>query len=147
MFVPQQFQIFLNLFVPTALGRREKPNGFFCLVNFDRSIFSSKRVVSGIIKKPIQRRIWIKKNFFAVRFLERVIEVKILVNNETDLGYIYFNFPDVLLKYVKMINSNVVDLTFKDKKNLVDNFDLIFAKVLAKYFNLVSFDFVISFFV
>ena len=41
------------------------------------------------------------------------------MNNETDLGYIYFNFPDVLLKYVKMINSNVVDLSFEDKKTLL----------------------------
>ena len=33
-------------------------NGFFCSVNFDRSIYSSLRVVSGIIKKPVQPRIW-----------------------------------------------------------------------------------------
>ena len=45
--------------VPTPLvgGGTIYSNGFFCSVNFGRSIYSSQRNVSGIIKKLIQRRI------------------------------------------------------------------------------------------
>ena len=32
--------------------------GFFCSVNFGRSIYSSYRVETGIIRKLVQRRIW-----------------------------------------------------------------------------------------
>ena len=47
---------------------------FFCSVNFGRSIFSSQRNVSGIIKKMVQRRIKNEKHFFYFRFFRGVIE-------------------------------------------------------------------------
>ena len=42
------------IFVPIPLegGGTIYSNGFFCSDNFDRSIYSSYRLVSGIIKKP-----------------------------------------------------------------------------------------------
>ena len=49
-------------------------NGFFS-DNFDLLIYSSYRVASGIIRKPVQRRIWNNKDYFEFRFLERVIVV------------------------------------------------------------------------
>ena len=44
---------------PTCGGGEElyTQMGFFCSVNFGRSIYSSQRNVSGIIKKLVQRRI------------------------------------------------------------------------------------------
>ena len=86
-------------------------NRFFCSNNFDRAVYSSQRVVSGIIKKAVQRRIWNLKDFVSI---------------ETDLRYFYSYFPEVLpkiylilLKYVKLVNDSVVDLIFKDKKVLL----------------------------
>ena len=48
------------MIVPTTLegGGAIYSKGFFCSVNFDSSIYSLKRVVSGIIDKPFQGRIW-----------------------------------------------------------------------------------------
>ena len=48
-----------SLIVPTSLvgGGTIYSNGFFCSVNFGRSIYSSSRNVSGIIKKLVQRRV------------------------------------------------------------------------------------------
>ena len=49
-----------TIIVPTLLRGEElyTQMGFFCSVNFDRSIYSLYRVASGINKKPLQRRIW-----------------------------------------------------------------------------------------
>ena len=52
--------MFANIFVPTPLVGGEElytQMGFFCSVNFGRSIYSSQRNVSGINKKLVQRRI------------------------------------------------------------------------------------------
>ena len=48
------------IIVPTPLvggGELYTKLVFFCSVNFGRSIYSSQRNVSGIIKKLVQRRI------------------------------------------------------------------------------------------
>ena len=42
---------------------------FFCSVNFGRSIYSSYRVETGIIRKLVHRRIWNLKDFFDFRFV------------------------------------------------------------------------------
>ena len=43
-------------------------NGFFCSDNFDRSIYSSYRVVNGIIKKPVGPKYGTKKMFLNFLF-------------------------------------------------------------------------------
>ena len=67
----------LRFFVPTPLegGGTLYSNGFFCSVNFRRSIYSSYRVETDIIRKLVQRRIWNQKDFSDFRFLQGVIEV------------------------------------------------------------------------
>ena len=50
-------------------------NRFFCSDNFGRSIYSSWRNVSGIIKKTDQRRIQNLKDFFEFLNFRGVIEV------------------------------------------------------------------------
>ena len=49
--------------------------GFFCSVNFGRSIYSSKRVETGIIRKLVQCRMRNKEDFFDFRFWQGDIEV------------------------------------------------------------------------
>ena len=60
---------------PSCGGETIYSTGFFCLDNFGRSIDSSWRVMSDIIQKSIQRRVWNNKDFFEFRFLESIIEV------------------------------------------------------------------------
>ena len=50
-------------------------NGFFCSDNFDRSIYSSYKAVSGINIKPLQSRIQNLKDFLEFRILQGIIEV------------------------------------------------------------------------
>ena len=61
---------------PTLVGMEELYTQlvFFCSFNFGRSIYSY-RIVSGIIKKPVQRRIRNQKDFFDFCFLQGVIQV------------------------------------------------------------------------
>ena len=40
--------------------------GFFCSVNFSQSIYSSKRIETGIIRKPFGVQYGIKKDFFSI---------------------------------------------------------------------------------
>ena len=66
-------------FIPTPLvGGGEElytQMGFFCSVNFGRSIYSWRRNLSGIIKKMVKRRIQNKKDFLDFRlFFRGVIE-------------------------------------------------------------------------
>ena len=67
--------VFLNkfsLFRPHLWGGGTiYSNGFFCSVNFGRSIYSSQRNKSGIIKKLVQRRIQNSKDFFDIRYFSR----------------------------------------------------------------------------
>ena len=44
--------------------------GFFCSVNFGRSIYSSQRNVSGIIKKLVQRSIQNQKDYQELKIIE-----------------------------------------------------------------------------
>ena len=55
---------------------------------------------------------------------------KFFMNIEIDLRYYYSQFQEflsktlsTLLKFVKTVNNSVVDLIFKDTKNIVDYID------------------------
>ena len=53
-------QVICSIFVPTPLEGEELniQTDFFCSDNFRRSIYSSSRVDTSIIRKRVQRRIW-----------------------------------------------------------------------------------------
>ena len=74
-----QFSVYFLLFLfwPhfSGEGGTIYSTGFFCSVNFDRSIYSSYRVVSGIIKSPSRLEYEMKKIFWLSFFLQGVIEV------------------------------------------------------------------------
>ena len=54
---------YIFLFRPLPRAEERYTGFFLCSDNFDRSIYSSYRVVSGIIKNPLERRIR-NLNFF-----------------------------------------------------------------------------------
>ena len=49
---------------------------FFCSDSFGRSVYSSQRLETAIIRKLVQRRIWNEQDFFDFGFLQGVIEVE-----------------------------------------------------------------------
>ena len=88
--------------------------GFFCSDNFGRSIYSSQRNVSGIIKKLVQRRIRNQKDFFYFCFLSRSYRgLKFCVNT----GYL-FTFSVIFLQIKTFsIKNNISKLNFTPKMN------------------------------
>ena len=66
--------LMFTFFVPNPLVGEGTiySNGFFCSINFGRSIYSSWRNMSSIIKKLIQRRIRNLKNFLNFVFFQEL---------------------------------------------------------------------------
>ena len=115
------------LIVPTLLRGEELYTQmvFFCSDNFDRSIYSSYRVVSGIFKQPVQRRIWNKK-IFCISFYRASYRGLNFCEYQNNLPYFYSHFPEfspkissILLNYIKIFNNSTLDFIQKDKNVLL----------------------------
>ena len=61
-------------------GTLYSTTGFFVVQTILTNRYIHRSVVSGIIKKPVQRRIKNQKDFCVFRFLERVIVLLIVVH-------------------------------------------------------------------
>ena len=88
---------------------------FFCSVNFGRSIYSSQRNVSGIIKKLVQRRIQNKKRIFRFSLFSRSYRgLKFCVNT----GYLFtFRVIFLQIKIFFFIKNSISNLNFLPKMN------------------------------
>ena len=69
----------------------------------------NRRELSGIIRKPVQLRIWNKKDFFYFCFLKGVIEVEIFVNIRRRsavlihiFDQIFVNFDQIFVNFAKI---------------------------------------------
>ena len=131
-----------RILVPTHLegGGTIYSNGFFCSANFDRSIYSSYRVVSRVSKKPFSVEYGIKKiflNFVIYRELSRFEILWVIDGSPVFL----FTFSGISPKissifnknFIKIVYNSTVDLIFSNKKVFFDYFDIIFlAQILVK---------------
>ena len=103
----------LTLFRPHLWGEELYAQmGFFCSVNFGRSIYSSQGNVSGIIKKLIQRRIQNSKEFFHFCFFfsRSYRGLKFCVNT----GYL-FTFSDFSSNYDIFYKNSISNFNFLPK--------------------------------
>ena len=96
-------------------------DGLFCSVNFVQSIYSSYWVETGIIKKPVQRRVWIQKDFLIFRFLQEVIEVYSCVISSRN-SVVLFTFS-LCYKIVTIVNNDVIGFNFEDRGWLLIGFN------------------------
>ena len=100
--------------VPTPLegGGTIYSNGFFCSDNFGRSIYSSYRIGSGIIKK-------LKRVF---QFLLWILEVfqQFYSHFWPNFRQFWPIFSSILAKYVAIVNCSVIDFISKERGGLLN---------------------------
>ena len=90
---------------------------FFCSVNFGRSIYSIQRVEIGIIRKPVQRRIWNEQDFSTFRVLG-VMEGESCANSRRNFVvfiHIFRTFYQISVNLLKLSGKKLIRFTFRDR--------------------------------